>query len=78
MRILFAFLMFGHRCDSIPEIYGIGDSSYEAMSIRKKELEDSIRMIRKQNKFLDSLNHTLDTVKWTPYYYKHKSHTFKD
>jgi hypothetical protein len=39
---------------------------------RKQELDDSIKLVEAQNKFLDSLRRSVDTVKWTPYYYKPK------
>ncbi len=52
------------------------DTSIEFLILRKKELDDSIELIRKQNQFLDSVNWALkipcDTVKWTPYYYHPK------
>jgi len=54
------------KCDSIP------DSSFSFLAIRARELDDSIALIRKQNKWLDSFNHTLDTVHWAPYYNKLK------
>ena len=55
------------------------DSSYEYMAYRKHILDDSIRLIKSQNAWLDSFNMSLnylsvraDTVKWKKYYYKKK------
>ena len=48
------------------------DTTVEFLQRRIKELDDSIALIRKQNKWLDSINRSLDTVKWKPYYYKSK------
>lgn len=63
-------------CDTLPPSK---DSSYVWLVLRSKELDDSIALIEKQNIFLDSVNYFLsgpkywvDTIKWTPYYYKHK------
>lgn len=49
------------------------DTDFDFLMRRIKELDDSIILIKKQNKWLDSVNKSLDTVKWTPYYYKPKS-----
>ncbi len=46
------------------------DSTYEFLINRKRELDDSIALIKSQNLFLDSVRKNCDTVKWKPIYYK--------
>ena len=76
-------------CDSVPLGYGLLATSTVTYSIdttipigklleRIRELDDSIKLIRQQNKWLDSVNRSLDTgLKTGTYDYMIKCDTIK-